>query len=199
MLVFSSIKKGLGWQEPRVESVLTCWSSAPCVTCDCCPLGCLLTFIQLCVVTVHSTRMFTRFWRPSQCSQGKIHQDHSGWDPLGHQAGYSHSDLPAVAGDTLWVRTSPFQPSCLGLRGLSSDQLCIPSRCLWPPSVHWQRYGGAWKVGGVWPSDHRPVGGGAFAVFHYVHPQGEQHGGVQEDRLVLKVEAVHDTTRGENG
>lgn len=150
--------------------------------------------IQLRVITVHS--MFTRLWRVSQRSQGKIHQDHSGWDPLSHPTGYSHSYLPAIAWDTLWVpeRLSS-NHLVVGLEGCYVTN-CILSRCLWPPGVHWQRYGGAWKVGGVWPSDHWAVGGGAFAVFHDIHPQGEQHGGIQEDRLLL-VDAVHDTNRGE--
>lgn len=58
-------------------------------------------------------------------------------------------------------------------------------RCLWPPCLHRQRSGGARKVGGVWTADHRPIWGGAPALLHYLHPQGEQHGGVQEDRLVV--------------
>lgn len=40
-------------------------------------------------------------------------------------------------------------------------------------------------MGGVWAADHRPVGGGALALLRHLHPQGEQHGGVQEDRLCL--------------
>lgn len=90
----------------------------------------------------------------------------------------------------MWVTTVFSHQShvclTLGMWNVSWLILCpFPSRCIWPPCLHRQRSGGSWKVGGVWPTDHRPIGGGAFTVLHHLHPQGEQHGGIQEDRLSL--------------
>lgn len=89
----------------------------------------------------------------------------------------------------MWVTTVFSHQShvCLTLGMWNVSWLICPfcSRCIWPPCLHRQRSGGSWKVGGVWPTDHRPIGGGAFTVLHHLHPQGEQHGGIQEDRLSL--------------
>lgn len=46
-------------------------------------------------------------------------------------------------------------------------------------------------MGGVWAADHRPIGGGAFTLLHHLYPQGEQHGGVQEDQLGLDLYTHH--------
>ena len=59
-------------------------------------------------------------------------------------------------------------------------------RCLWPPRLHRQGPRGARQMGGVRPPDHRPIRGGSSAFLHHLHPQGQQHGGLQEGRLSLE-------------
>lgn len=95
--------------------------------------------------------------------------------------------LPLLDTPCKWPRISVLQDSYVSVSHWSKGLIFAPSslRCLWPPCLHRQRSGGARKVGGVWTADHRPIWGGAPALLHYLHPQGEQHGGVQEDGLVV--------------
>ena len=75
------------------------------------------------------------------------------------------------------------------------------SRRIWSPCLHGQRFSGSWEVGRVRATDHQLVRGGAFTLLHHLHPQGEQHGGIQEDWLHLNsisssiLWALHNTKR----
>lgn len=96
--------------------------------------------------------------------------------------------LPLLDTPCKWSHISVLQEFCVSVSHWDKGPIFFgPSslRCLWPPCLHRQRSGGAWKVGGVWTADHRPIWGGASALLHYLHPQGEQHGGIQEDGLVV--------------
>lgn len=103
----------------------------------------------------------------------------------------------------MWVTTQfSYLPASQPLSQFWLKNLCpLLSRRIWPPCLHGQRFGGSWKVGRVRATDHQPVRGGAFTLLHHLHPQGEQHGGIQEDWLSLNcisssiLWAVHNTKR----